>query len=42
MEDGNLFAALTAYLTGLGHTGIEIQEISPTVEDCFMNYENAE
>jgi ABC-2 type transport system ATP-binding protein len=27
---------LTVYLEGLGHTGIQIESLSPGIEDCFM------
>jgi ABC-2 type transport system ATP-binding protein len=28
--------ALESYLHALGHTGVQIKQITPTVEDCFM------
>lgn len=36
MDDTQTVEMLENYLSGKGHSGIEISKISPTVEDCFM------
>jgi len=38
LEDSTLTPGeMKNYLTGLGHTGIEISPIAASVEDCFMD-----
>jgi len=36
-NDDNLCSEMKKRLHELGHTNIEIKEITPTIEDCFMN-----
>lgn len=36
LAGGTASSMLFDYLNGLGHTGIEVEKIQPSVEDCFM------
>jgi len=36
-DDENLCEEIKIYLQDIGHNDLEIKEITPTIEDCFMN-----
>jgi ABC-type multidrug transport system ATPase subunit len=36
-DDENLCEEMKIYLQNIGHNNLEIKEIVPTIEDCFMN-----
>ena len=37
LDDDVASCTLWNYLNGLGHTGVEVKKIQPSVEDCFMS-----